>query len=160
MCSLSALLSDLLLLPHANKLTEGEDIGTATGARSTSMANSRVQSEDFGAPSLYKHSCYPQPAAGADDGHGKQQAENVFATVAGTKVLAAVALASEEWEKPHLHSTNCLRWRLVAAAASQELFASAAVMFLMHVGMPQMQGFLLDSNKAVLYNTQQLKERR
>lgn len=85
-------------------------------------------------------------------GTAKQQAENVFATVAGTKALAAVALASEVWEKPHLHSTNCSRWRLVAAAASQESFASAAVMFLVHVGMPQMRGFLLDSNKAVLYN--------
>lgn len=93
-------------------------------------------------------------------GTAKQQAENVFATVAGTKALAAVALASEVWEKPHLHSTNCSRWRLVAAAVSQGLFGSAAVMFLVHVGMPQMRGLLLDSNKVVLYNIQQLKERR
>lgn len=124
------------------------------------MANSGVQNEDFGAPSLYKRSRYPQPAAGADDGHGKQQAENVFATVAGTKALAAVALASEVWEEPRLHSNNCSRWRLVAAAVSQELFASAAVMFFAHVGMPQTPGLLLYSNKPVLYNIQQLKERR
>lgn len=39
-----------------------------------------------------------QPVAGVADRHGKKQAENGFAIVAGTKALAAVAIESEEWK--------------------------------------------------------------
>lgn len=55
-----------------------------------------------------------QPAAGAADRHGKKQAGNGFATVAGTKAPAAVAIESEGWKGyTRTQTTASLRgWQL------------------------------------------------
>ena len=50
-----------------------------------------------------------QPAAGVADQHGKKQAENGFAIIAGTKALAAVAIESEGWKGyTHTQTTACI----------------------------------------------------